>query len=99
MHTIVATKTNLQYLCDVEVLLGLTCIISFLEVVHAFIKFAQAQDCFVCDFNTSVNTCCAELYMYFDPEKNNFMNTSRPSWTSMKALMTSSSLLGGQILQ
>ncbi len=69
MHTIVATKTNLQYLCDVEVFLGLICIIPFLEVVHAFIKFAQAQDCFVCDFNTSVNTCCVELYMYFDLEK------------------------------
>lgn len=49
--------------------LGLTCIMPFLEAVHAFVKFAQAQDCFVCDFNTFVNMCCVELYMYFDPEK------------------------------
>jgi hypothetical protein len=70
MHTMVASKTNQQYLCDVEVFLGLTCIMPLLEAVHAFIKFAQAQDCFVCDFITFMKMCCAELYnMYFDLEK------------------------------
>jgi hypothetical protein len=40
-----------------------------LEAVHAFIKFAHAQDCFVCDFDTFVKMRCAKLYMYFDLEK------------------------------
>jgi hypothetical protein len=36
-----------------------------LEVVHALIKFAHAQDCFVGDFDTFVKMCCVQLYMYF----------------------------------
>jgi hypothetical protein len=42
MNIVVATKSNLKYLCDVEVVLGLTCIMPLLEAMHAFIKFAQA---------------------------------------------------------
>jgi hypothetical protein len=49
--------------------LSLTCIMPLLEAVHAFIKFAHAQDCFVCDFDTFVKMRCAKLYMYFDLEK------------------------------
>jgi hypothetical protein len=41
----------------------------FFEAMHAFVKFAHAQDCFVCDFNTFVKMCYVELYMYFDLEK------------------------------
>jgi hypothetical protein len=55
MHIMAGMKTNLQYFCDVELFLGLTCIMPFLEAVHAFIKFAHAQDCFVCDFIAFVN--------------------------------------------
>jgi len=43
----VATKTNLEYLCDVEVVMGLMCIMPMLKVVHALIKFVQACNTFV----------------------------------------------------
>jgi hypothetical protein len=34
------TKTSLELICDVEVLLGLTCIILVLELVQGLSKFA-----------------------------------------------------------
>jgi hypothetical protein len=39
LNHVVATKTNLEYLCDVEVVMGLMCIMPMLKVVHALIKF------------------------------------------------------------
>jgi len=51
------TKTNLEYLCDVEVVMGLMCIMPMLKVVHALIKFVQACDTFVCDFLIVVKLC------------------------------------------
>jgi hypothetical protein len=50
LHIVVVTKTNLQYICDIEVVMGLTCIMPLLELVHALIKFVQDHDTFVCDF-------------------------------------------------
>ncbi len=34
-------KHNYEHLCDLQILLGLSCILSLLEFVHALIKFAQ----------------------------------------------------------
>jgi hypothetical protein len=47
LNHVVATKTNLEYLCDVQVIMGLMCIMPMLKVVHALIKFVQACDTFV----------------------------------------------------
>jgi hypothetical protein len=70
LHIVAATKTNLQYLCDIEVVMGLAYIMPLLESAHALIKFAHAHDTFVCDFVTVVKMCCVELYnMYLDLEK------------------------------
>jgi predicted glycosyltransferase involved in capsule biosynthesis len=35
------TKTSLELFCDVEVFLGLTCIIPMLEFIQGLSKFAQ----------------------------------------------------------
>jgi hypothetical protein len=65
-----SAKPNFQYLCDIEVVMGLACIMFLLESVHALIKFAQAYDTFVCGFVIVVKMCCAKLYnMYFDLKK------------------------------
>ncbi len=67
LHIVATTKTNLQYLCDIEVVMGLAYIMLLLESVHALIKFAHAYDTFVCDFVIAVKMCCVELYiMYLD---------------------------------
>jgi predicted glycosyltransferase involved in capsule biosynthesis len=60
------TKSSLELFCDVEVFLGLTCIIPMLELVQSLSKFAQNQDIFICDFVTIVKKCEAQLYqMYY----------------------------------
>ncbi len=67
LYIVIIAKTNFQYLCDIEVVMGLVCIMLMLEIIHAFIKFAQVCDTFVCDFVTARKICCIELYnMYLD---------------------------------
>jgi hypothetical protein len=58
---VVATKTNLEYLCNIEVVVRLMCIMPMLETIHALFKFVQAHDTFVCDFVTIVN-CVVQNY-------------------------------------
>jgi hypothetical protein len=40
LYIVIIAKTNFQYLCDIEVVMGLACIMLMLEIIHAFIKFA-----------------------------------------------------------
>jgi hypothetical protein len=40
LNHVASTKTNLEYLCDIEVVIELMCIMLMLEVVCALIKFA-----------------------------------------------------------
>jgi hypothetical protein len=54
LHIMAITKTNLQYLCDIEVAMELAYIMLLLESIHALIKFAQVRDTFVCDFVVAV---------------------------------------------
>jgi len=50
LHIVAVAKTNFWYLCDIEVVMELVCIMFLLELVHVLIKFAQAHNTFVCDF-------------------------------------------------
>jgi hypothetical protein len=69
-HAILITKTIIELLCDVEVVMGFTCIMPMLEVVHEVIKFAQSCNMFVCDFVEAMNMCCVYLYsLYCDLKK------------------------------
>jgi hypothetical protein len=65
LNRVVPTKINLECLCDVEVVMGLMCIMPMLKAVHALIKFVQTCDTFVCDFVTIVKLCCAKLYKLY----------------------------------
>jgi hypothetical protein len=58
LHIMVATKTNLQHLYEVKVVMGLTCIMPLLEAIHVLIKFVQAHDTCLCDFLNSIKMCC-----------------------------------------
>jgi hypothetical protein len=44
------TNENLNFLCDLELFLGLHAIFSLLDNVHTLIKSTQSHDVFVCDF-------------------------------------------------
>jgi hypothetical protein len=55
LNCVVTTKTKfLEYFCNIEVVMGLICIMPMLEVVHALIKFAHAHAHDMCDFVTIV---------------------------------------------
>lgn len=54
LHVMAITKTNFQYFCDIEVIIGFTCIMPLLKVVQVFIMFVQACDTFECDFVTTI---------------------------------------------
>jgi hypothetical protein len=61
MNVMATTKKNLGCLFDIEVVMGLTCIMPLLEVVYVFIKLALEQNIFVCDFVTFFKICCVVL--------------------------------------
>jgi hypothetical protein len=43
-------KKNLNFLCDMEVIVGLPCLIPLLECFHGLIKITQGKNIFVWDF-------------------------------------------------
>jgi hypothetical protein len=57
MNVMATTWKKLGYLFDIEVVMGLTCIMPLLEAVHVLIKFAQSKDNFCalfCDIRENV---------------------------------------------
>jgi hypothetical protein len=61
-------RNNLDLLCDLELVLGLPCILPMLEVVHTLIKYAQRWDVFICEFLDIMKLAEVELYqLYVDP--------------------------------
>ncbi len=65
MNTMVVAKTNMGYLCDIQMIMGLICIMPLLKAIYTLIKFVQGQNTFVCDFVTFGKICCVELYNVF----------------------------------
>jgi hypothetical protein len=63
------------------------------------IKFAHAQDCFVCDFDTFLKMCCANLYMYLIWRKNTFMNIFKAFFEFHEGIFDQLLAASGQILQ
>jgi hypothetical protein len=51
-----STKANLELLCNIEVFLGLVCIIPMLECVQNIFKFVQTWDVFICDFVATIKS-------------------------------------------
>lgn len=61
-------RKNLNFLCDVEVILGLRCILPLFECVHNLIKVAQIKNVFVCNFVEIVKVAQQEFYSFYsDP--------------------------------
>jgi hypothetical protein len=67
--TINTTKVNHELLCDVETLLGFTCIFPLLEIVQGFSKFAQPRCAiFIHDCVSIIKLAKVDLQtMYCDP--------------------------------
>jgi len=59
------TQDNLDLLCDLELVLGLPCILPMLEVVLTLIKYAQRWDVYICEFFDTMKSTKAELYHFY----------------------------------
>jgi hypothetical protein len=67
--SLASAKANLNLLCEIELLLGLACILPMLEALNYFIKFSQQTSCFVCDMVAAVKLCQGDLFSwYVDPD-------------------------------
>ncbi len=64
MNMMVVAKTNMGYLCDIEIIMGLICIMPLLKAMHTLGKFVQGQNTFVCEFVTSIKICCVEFVQH-----------------------------------
>ena len=63
--SLATAKGNLNLLCEIELFLGLACILSMLEALNYLIKFSQQTTCFVCDMVAVVKLCQADLYSWY----------------------------------
>jgi hypothetical protein len=62
LHAIATMRTSLQFLCDVEVVMGFICITPMLKAMHELIKFDQSHDLILfCDFTRVVKMCYENL--------------------------------------
>jgi hypothetical protein len=77
-------KLNYENLCDLQVLLGFACILPLLEYVHAFIKFAQMKDVYVCDLVATIKAFQGDIYMMYSDQTSKF--TKYNFWT-LKSLL------------
>jgi hypothetical protein len=59
------TKGNLDFFCDVETFMDLSCIIPLLKCMQSLSKFVQARDAFICDFVYAFKACEGDLYGLF----------------------------------
>jgi hypothetical protein len=63
--SLATAKANLNLLSEIELLLGLACILPMLEALNYLIKFSQQSTCFVCDMVAAVKLCQADLYSWY----------------------------------
>jgi hypothetical protein len=57
-------QDNLDFLCDLELVLDLPCILPMLEVVHTLIKYVQRWNVFICEFLDVVSITMEVLLMF-----------------------------------
>jgi hypothetical protein len=66
-----------ELLCDMETMMGLTCVLPMLEVVKSLNKLAQNKDYFICDFVVVMKLTQVDLYnLYVDPKCHFHMTNS-----------------------
>jgi len=59
------SKKNLNVLCDMELILGLPCLLPLFECVHKLIKIVQGWDVFICNIVEAVKLGQLELYKLY----------------------------------
>jgi hypothetical protein len=76
--SLATAKANLNLLCEIELLLGMTCILPMLEALNYLMKFSQQTTCFVSDMVAAIKLCQADLFSwYVDPDTSYTANVFR----------------------
>ncbi len=57
---VLSAKTNYELLCNVEITMGLTCVLPMLEAIQSLSKLAQNRDTFICDYVVAMKLCQAK---------------------------------------
>jgi hypothetical protein len=64
-------KANYELFCDIEMLLGLACILPCLETMQGLSKFLEEKDTIICDFIYALKLAKVNLItMYCNNEKS-----------------------------
>lgn len=74
VDTITQVAHNLELLCDLQVMLSLSCIMPMLEGLNELMKFSQSQECFVCYFVVALKLCQANLYYQYNEPHNAYLS-------------------------
>ncbi len=64
--------TNLEHLVDIQIMLGLSCLLPFLRSIHSLMKFAQKCNVFVCDYLVAMKVCQGELAIFYIDNETTF---------------------------
>ncbi len=67
-----STLDNFELLCELDLILGLPCVMLILEVVHSLINCAQCRDVFIMEFLNAINLAKAELFCLYIDRISNF---------------------------
>lgn len=73
---------NLELLCDL-LILGLSCVMPTLEVVHSLVKYVQCQDVFIMDFLDVINLIKVELFRFYIDPFSSFDNSLFDDFTRL----------------
>jgi hypothetical protein len=66
----VDARSNYELLCDVEIVMGFTCVMLMLEAMQSLNKLIQNKDIFIFYFVVAIKSCQIDIYtMYMDIEK------------------------------
>jgi hypothetical protein len=78
--------TNYELFCDVETMMGLTCVLPMLEVVQSLSKVVQNKDCFICVCVVAMKLTQVDIYnLYVDLKSHFFRNPSLGFATKARA--------------
>jgi hypothetical protein len=56
-------RDNFELLCDLDLILGLPCVMPILEVFHYVIKYAQCWDVFIMDILDVINLIEVDFFL------------------------------------
>lgn len=55
------TKICIDHLTDVQIVVGLACLMPMLQSVHVLMQYAQKSDAFICDFLVAAKICQVDI--------------------------------------